>query len=578
LKGRTLLALVAVCSLFAAGCGGSDDDDGGGGGGQSADTGQTKGAKAIDVSAMENAKGNVTYCTGKDTSGDLKEGVKEFNKANPELKAELLEFPESADEQRNQFIQRQRAKAADCDGFEADVVWTAEFASQKWLLDMTPYVDSRKDEFIPSTLETVKYDEKFWGVPKQTGRGLPVLPLRQVDQVPETVAGRLREAAKENDGIVYQGAPYEGLTVNFMELSLAAGGKVLSDDGKKAEINSPENLKALQFMVDGIKNGAAKKAVTTYMEEQARRSFEAGRATFMRNWPYAYTSATSPTSRASSRWPRTRPSRAAARPASSAAQPRHLGVLEEPGPCPHRLPDRAPSDQADAVRVLPAPCSGARTTTRVKKALPFAPSSRGRRAGQVAPVTPVYTPSPGDLQERQQRPRGQDDPTGGAREGQSDIDQALATSSHGHMVPPNQRPTQAAHRGIPERRLATLMVSPSMILIAIVAAYPIGYAVWLSLHESSVPRPRPCRAGPASQLRERRHQHGLAGRARHDVPPSPGTSVFLELVIGLGMALAMHSAFKGQGLLRTSSWCRGRSSPSSRDHVADDLQPRARAS
>ena len=37
--------------------------------------------------------------------------------------------------------------------------------------------------------------------------------------------------AADNDGIVYQGASYEGLTVNFLELLYAAGGKVLSDDG-----------------------------------------------------------------------------------------------------------------------------------------------------------------------------------------------------------------------------------------------------------------------------------------------------------------------------------------------------------
>jgi multiple sugar transport system substrate-binding protein len=286
MKGQKILWVVclAVAMAFAvAACG--SDDSGGSGGGES--TGATKGAKAIDVASMDSAKGNVTYCTGKDTSGDLVEGVKEFNKANPGLTAKLLEFPESADEQRNQFIQRQRAKSADCDVFESDVVWTAEFASQKWLLDMTPYIEKRKAEFIPSTLSSVDYEGKTWGVPRVTDAGLLYYRKDKVKEVPATWQDVYKQA-QSGKGIVYQGASYEGLTVNFLELAFAAGGKILSDDGKKSVIDSPENLKALQFMVDGIKDGAAPKAVTTYMEEEARRTFEAGRADFERQWPYAY--------------------------------------------------------------------------------------------------------------------------------------------------------------------------------------------------------------------------------------------------------------------------------------------------
>jgi len=268
-----------------AGCGG--DDDSGGGTAGTTETGSTEGTKKIYPAAMDGAKGNVTYCTGKDTSGDLIAGVKDFNAKNPGITAKLLEFPESADEQRNQFIQRQRAKSADCDAFESDVIWTAEFASQKWLTDMTPYIESRKDEFIPSTLESVNFDGKFWGVPRVTDAGLLYYRSDQVNEVPPTWQAVYADAAKK-DGIIYQGAAYEGLTVDYLELAFAAGGKVLSDDGKKSEINSPENLKALQFMADGIKNGAAPKAVTTYMEEEARRVFESGRATYERQWPYAY--------------------------------------------------------------------------------------------------------------------------------------------------------------------------------------------------------------------------------------------------------------------------------------------------
>jgi multiple sugar transport system substrate-binding protein len=282
------LGCVALMGGLLGACG--DDDDGGGGGSSGGtSTGSTSGAKTIDPASMDGAKGVVTYCTGKDTSGAQKESVKQFNAKfkSQGLSAKLLEFPESADEQRNQFVQRQEAKSGECDIFYSDVIWTAEFASQNWLYDMTPYTESRKDEFIPATFDTVNYDGKTWGVPKQSDAAFIYYDTSAVDSPPATWQEVYDLAAKDK-GIVYQGAAYEGLTCDFLEIAYAAGGSVLSEDGKKAEFDNPANLKALQFMVDGIKDGAAPKAVTTYMEEQARRSFEAGRATFMRNWPYAY--------------------------------------------------------------------------------------------------------------------------------------------------------------------------------------------------------------------------------------------------------------------------------------------------
>ena len=46
------------------------------------------------------------------------------------------------------------------------------------------------------------------------------------------------------------------------------------------------------------------------------------------------------------------------------------------------------------------------------------------------------------------------------------------------------RPSRRRRRsGLSERRLAAAMLSPSLIVIALVAAYPIGYAIWLSLKD-----------------------------------------------------------------------------------------------
>jgi multiple sugar transport system substrate-binding protein len=278
--------MALACAVFVAACGEDEGDDGGGTGGGE-ETGTTEGAKAIDVNSMEGASGDVTYCLGKDTSGDKTAAIERFNEQNPDISAKMLEFSTSADEQRTQFVQRQEAKSGECDVFYADVIWTAEFASQKWIFDMSPYVESKKGELIEATLDSVTYDGKVWGMPQQTDAAFLYYRTDQVDEVPATWQ-EVYEVAGQNDGIVYQGAPYEGLTCDFLEIAYAAGGEVLSKDGTEAVIDSPENVAALQFMVDGVKDGVAANGVTTYMEEESRRYFESGRATFMRNWPYAY--------------------------------------------------------------------------------------------------------------------------------------------------------------------------------------------------------------------------------------------------------------------------------------------------
>jgi len=265
--------LLVTLALAVAACGDDDDD---GGDGQQAPAGDTS-----------QAKGNVAWCIGKDTSGAYGTAIDLFKKENPNVTVNLVELPESADEQRTQLVQRLDAESDECDVLGMDTIWTAEFAAQDWLQDTSQIVEPRQDDFIPSTLETATYEDKYWAVPYHTNAGFLYYRTDEVDQLPDTWEDVYAQAG-ENNGIVYQGAAYEGLTVNFLELLYSGGGTVLSEDGQEVTVNSPEGQAALEFMAQGVQDGDAPKAVTTYMEEESRRAFEAGNATFMRNWPYAY--------------------------------------------------------------------------------------------------------------------------------------------------------------------------------------------------------------------------------------------------------------------------------------------------
>jgi trehalose/maltose transport system permease protein len=103
--------------------------------------------------------------------------------------------------------------------------------------------------------------------------------------------------------------------------------------------------------------------------------------------------------------------------------------------------------------------------------------------------------------------------------------------------------------GNPERRTAYYMVLPSLLIILVVAFFPITYGVLLSLTQSTIGG-----VGPFIGLQNYTEMfqnpdflEGLSNTVIFTV-----VSVALEFVIGLGIALAINRAFSGRGLVRAA--------------------------
>jgi multiple sugar transport system permease protein len=114
-------------------------------------------------------------------------------------------------------------------------------------------------------------------------------------------------------------------------------------------------------------------------------------------------------------------------------------------------------------------------------------------------------------------------------------------------------PARRRSRGIPERRLANLMVTPSLLLIALVALYPVIYGVWVSMHQYSLITAGLSRwASPAGlgNYKEALQSSEFWDATRVTLIFTVA-SVVLETILGLAMALIMKEAFRGQGVVRT---------------------------
>ncbi|GFG75067.1 carbohydrate ABC transporter permease [Mycobacterium botniense] len=102
-----------------------------------------------------------------------------------------------------------------------------------------------------------------------------------------------------------------------------------------------------------------------------------------------------------------------------------------------------------------------------------------------------------------------------------------------------------------ERRLALLLISPAVILMLAVAAYPIGYAIWLSLQRYNFATP-----GNTAFVGLANYRTVLTDRywwtAFVVTLAITVVSVAIEFVLGLALALVMHRTVVGKGVVRTA--------------------------
>lgn len=110
--------------------------------------------------------------------------------------------------------------------------------------------------------------------------------------------------------------------------------------------------------------------------------------------------------------------------------------------------------------------------------------------------------------------------------------------------PPRSEGAQA------ERKLAFLLCAPAVLIMVAVTAYPIGYAIWLSLQRYDLRFP---------------DEQGFIGFANYVTVLSSDywwsafgvtmlitvISVAIEFVLGLALALVMHRTIFGRGVVRT---------------------------
>ncbi|KEI43302.1 ABC transporter substrate-binding protein [Saccharopolyspora rectivirgula] len=204
-------------------------------------------------------------------------------------------LPRDADGQREQMVRRLAAGDTGMDVLGLDVTWTGEFAEAGWIREWTGEHKAEAERgTLRGPLETATWDGKLYAAPKNTNVQLLWYRADLVSEPPQTWEEMISEAQRlKREGkphwISFTGAQYEGLYVHYNTLVESAGGRILSEDGRRAVVDEGA-VRALEVLRDFGNAGVTSPAMNNAKEDDARLEFQSGQAAFQLNWPFVYPS------------------------------------------------------------------------------------------------------------------------------------------------------------------------------------------------------------------------------------------------------------------------------------------------
>ncbi len=237
----------------------------------------------------------ISWVSDNDSVGVYGTLATKFNQSQKDVQVHWTNGPSDSGQLLTKFSTMLRARSGSVDVMGMDIVWPAQFGAAGWTVPIDDkWPASERQNYLPGPIKGCTYNGKIWAAPFRTDAGLLYYRKDLVPTPPDTweelttMAQSAAAGGAVKYGYVWQGAQYEGVVCDFVEVIYGYGGSILDPSNpKKVTTTSPQTVQGLTTMVNWV-GGISPSAVTTYKEEDARTTFQNGDAAFMRNWPYAY--------------------------------------------------------------------------------------------------------------------------------------------------------------------------------------------------------------------------------------------------------------------------------------------------